>query len=401
MDVTFDTIKQASIEISDLVVKTQMRKIELPNKTEVYIKEENLQTTGSFKVRGAYFKINNLTQEQRDKGVIAASAGNHAQGVAIAARDAGIKATIVMPSFAPLRKITSTKRLGAEIILVDGGFDDAMSHAKKLAKDNDMTFIHAYDDPYIISGQGTIGLEILNEHPDIDTIIVPIGGGGMIAGIALAVKNINKDVKVIGVEPVAAASMQNSLKLGLPTMLEKTKTLADGVAVGIPGHLAFDICKEHLDDIMDVTEDEIAGAILYLMEEGKMVVEGAGAVAFAAILAGKIDTKNNKVAVVVSGSNIDVSLLARIIDQGLIKNGRKTTISTIVPDRPGNLAHVVSTVSKMGGNILEIQHERSQLDIEIGQVRININFESRNHDHIKEIIVELEKIGHTVIEING
>jgi threonine dehydratase len=306
-----------------------------------------------------------------------------------------------MPSFAPLRKITQTKRLGAEVILVNGGFDDAMAHAKKVAKENDMTFIHAFDDPYIIAGQGTIGLEILREHPDIDTIVVPIGGGGMIAGIALAAKHINKDIKVIGVEPVRAASMQNSLTLGLPTMLEKIVTIADGVAVGMPGNLAFDVCKKYLDDIIVVTEDEIAGAILYLMEEGKMVVEGAGAVAFAAILAGKIQTENKKVATVVSGGNIDVSMLARIIDQGLIKHGRKTTISTIVPDRPGNLSHVVSTVSKLGGNILEIQHERSQLDIEIDQVRINIKFESRDHDHIKEIIAELDKIGHSVKEING
>lgn len=365
---------------------------------QIYLKPENLQHTGSFKLRGAYFKISQLTPEEKAKGVIACSAGNHAQGVALGASRNGIKALICLPAGAPLSKIEATKALGAEVCLVDGVYDDAYNKALELRDKEGYTFVHPFDDPLVMAGQGTIGLEILEEMPDVEAIIVPIGGGGLIGGLAFAVKTLRPDIKVYGVQAAGAPSMFKSIADGKRERLASVSTIADGIAVKEPGTLTFEACKKYVDEIVTVTEDEIAAAILTLIEKQKLVAEGAGAVAVAAAMFHKLPIKGKKVVCLVSGGNIDVTILNRVITRGLAKSGRICTITLDLNDKPGQLSGVCDVIGKHGGNILSVSHGRITDKSGINNCELRVEMETRNHAHISEIHDALRDAGFTIID---
>lgn len=361
---------------------------------EIFIKAENLQRSGSFKVRGAYNRMLRLTDEERARGVICASAGNHAQGVALSARQLGIHACVVMPNGAPISKLEATRSYGAEVIQYGDSFNMALDKAELLQKQSGMVFIHAFDDPYIIAGQGTVGLEIISDKPDIKTIIVPVGGGGLAAGVALAVKEKNPDVKVVGVEPENAASMAESFRKGMPVKLDKCGTIADGVAVKQPGQLTFDICRRYLDDIITVSEEEIATTILVMLERMKMVVEGAGAVAMAALIGQRAFA--GPVAAIISGGNIDVNILERVIEKGLINSGRHVRLVTSVTDKPGNLSKLLDLLAELEVNVLSVVHDRFSSKLSIGQAAVNIEIETRNIEHVERVKQVLADSGYIV-----
>ncbi|MCM1450285.1 MAG: threonine ammonia-lyase [Clostridiales bacterium] len=363
---------------------------------QVYLKPENLQHTGSFKLRGAYFKISQLSPEEKAKGVIACSAGNHAQGVALGAARNGIKALICLPAGAPLSKIEATKALGAEVCLVDGVYDDAYNKALELRDKEGYTFVHPFDDPLVIAGQGTIGLEILEEMPDIDAVVVPVGGGGLISGVAFTLKTLRPDIKVYGVQAAGAPSMEKSLEDGKRIRLDSVATVADGIAVKEPGTLTFDACQRYVDEIVTVTEDEIAAAILALIEKQKIVAEGAGAVSVAAAMFNKIPIKGKKVVCIVSGGNIDVSILNRVINRGLIKSGRVCNLSLDLNDKPGQLSAVCDIIGKHGGNIITVTHARTNTK-GINDCMLHVEMETRNNDHVKEIRDALDKAGFQIL----
>ncbi|MCD8035807.1 MAG: threonine ammonia-lyase, partial [Clostridiales bacterium] len=365
----------------------------------IYIKNENLQLTGSFKLRGAYNKIHSLSDEEKAKGIIACSAGNHAQGVALSASMNGIKSIICMPEGAPIAKIEATKAYGAEVVLVPGVYDDASAKAVELTKEHGYTFAHPFNDEYVIAGQGTIGLEILEQLADVDTIVVPIGGGGLISGIAYAVKSIKPKCKVIGVQATGAPSMYVSMRNGEPTELSSVSTIADGIAVKKPGDLTYEICSKYVDEVVTVTEDEIASAILMLMENQKTVAEGAGAVSVAAVMFGKVDTENKKTVCVVSGGNIDVTMLSRIITRGLSKSGRMCEITTKVIDKPGQLISLLNVVSKSGANIIRVNHSREAKHSDITTCVVTMVLETRNLDHVNEIEAALRAKGYELISM--
>lgn len=358
---------------------------------ELYLKPENLQRTGSFKVRGAYYKISQLPEEEKKKGVIACSAGNHAQGVALASKKFGIKAKICMPNGAPISKVEATKGYGAEVILVPGVYDDAHAEAERLQKKYGYTFIHPFDDDDVIAGQGTIGLEILNQLGDVDIIVVPVGGGGLVAGIAYAVKALNPRIKVYGVQSTGAPSMLNSLHDGSRETLPSVSTIADGIAVKCPGSITFDLCSKYVDDIVSVTDDQVSTAILTLIEKQKMIAEGAGAVSLAAVMFNKIpDYKGKKVCCIVSGGNIDVTILSRVINRGLLTSGRCCNITVELVDRPGRLVEILSIVAKCGANVTGVLHERSDEGSDINGCYVTVDIETRNFAHINEIKDELK-----------
>jgi len=358
---------------------------------KVWLKLENLQRTGSFKLRGAYNKVASLTQEERDKGVIAASAGNHAQGVALAASVYGCQSTICMPKHAPLSKIAATRSYGANVVLFGDFFDEAAAKANELAEKNGYTFVHPFNDPLVIAGQGTIALEIIDQLPDVDAIVVPIGGGGLIAGIAAAAKSVNPKIKIIGVQTENMPSMQTSINQGKILTVEGKASLADGITVKTPGDLTFELVKKYVDDIVTVYETEIAEAILWLIERVKTVAEGAGAVPVAALMNGKITgLRNKKVAAMVSGGNIDVNQMTRIINGGLLKSWRKAYFNTVIPDRPGELVRLLSIVSESGANILSVTHERSQHGIEIGYTAVSLELETINEKHVERLMKQLK-----------
>lgn len=364
---------------------------------EIYLKPENLQYTGSFKLRGAYYKISQLTDEEKARGVIACSAGNHAQGVAYGATSNGIKSLICLPAGAPISKIEATKRLGAEVCLVPGVYDDAYQKALDLQKEHGYTFIHPFDDPLVIAGQGTIALEILDEMPDVDAVIVPIGGGGLIAGMAFTLKQLNPSIKVYGVQAAGAPSMVESIGQGSRIRLDNVSTIADGIAVKEPGVNTFDLCSRYVDEIVTVTEDEIAAAILALIEQQKLVAEGAGAVAVAAAMFNKLPVKGKKVVCVVSGGNIDVTNLNRVINRGLVKSGRNTTLRIDLSDRPGQLSGLCSIIGRTGANIISVIHERNLADMPINSCVVSVEIETRNTDHVKQLRSELTDAGFTVL----
>lgn len=351
----------------------------------IYIKSENLQLTGSFKLRGAYYKIHCLTPEEKAKGVIACSAGNHAQGVALSASMSNIKSIICMPAGAPIAKVEATKKYGAEVVLVPGVYDDAYAKAVELTEQNGYTFAHPFNDERVIAGQGTIGLEILEQLSDVDTVVVPIGGGGLISGVAYAIKSIKPECKVIGVQAAGAASMYVSRKNGAPTELSSVSTIADGIAVKKPGDLTFELCSKYVDDIVTVSEDEIASAILKLMECQKTVSEGAGAVSVAAVMFGKVPTEGKKTVCVVSGGNIDVTMLSRIITKGLSKSGRMCEITTKVMDKPGQLISLLQVVSDTGANIIRVNHSREAKLSDVTNCVVTMVLETRDPEHVKEI----------------
>jgi len=363
---------------------------------EVYLKPENLQRTGAFKLRGAYYKISQLTEEERARGVIACSAGNHAQGVAMAATHNGIKSLICLPAGAPLSKIEATKRLGAEVCLVPGVYDDAYQRTIELQKEHGYTLVHPFDDPKVIAGQGTIGLEILDEMPDVNTVIVPIGGGGLIAGVAFAMKTLRPDVKVYGVQAQGAPSMAESLREHHRVHLDAVSTIADGIAVKEPGTLTYDLCEKYVDGIVTVSEDEIAAAILTLIEQQKLVAEGAGAVSVAAAMFGKVPLEGKTVCLV-SGGNIDVTSLNRVITRGLVKSGRNCSITVALGDTPGTLSKVCAIIGEQGGNILSVTHERNVPDRPIHSALLHLELETRNHDHINAIRQSISEAGFQIV----
>ena len=370
----------------------------LSDKCQVYLKPENLQATGSFKLRGAYYKISQLSEEERAKGVIACSAGNHAQGVALGATHNGIKSLICLPAGAPISKIEATKNFGAEVCLVPGTYDDAYAKALELQKEHGYTFVHPFDDPLVIAGQGTIGLEIIEEMSDIDAIVVPVGGGGLIAGLAFAVKTIRPDIKVYGVQAEGAPSMAESIARNERIMLESVNTIADGIKVKQPGVNTLEMCKQYVDGIVTVSDDEISAAILALMEKQKLVAEGAGATSVAAVMFDKLPVDGKKVVCVVSGGNIDVTILNRVITRGLMMGGRVATLALELDDKPGQLAHVCDTIGRLGANILAVVHERAKASDAINRCMLHVELETRDHDHIDKIRQGLTDEGYTLVD---
>ncbi len=364
---------------------------------KIYLKCENLQNTGSFKLRGAYYKISQLTDEEKSRGVIACSAGNHAQGVALGATRNGIKSIICLPAGAPLSKVEATKGYGAEVCLVPGVYDDAYAKAVELRDANGYTFVHPFDDEKVIAGQGTIGLEIIEDMPDVEAVIVPIGGGGLISGVAFAVKQLRPDVKVYGVQSEGAPSMYNSIKEGKRIHLDSVKTIADGIAVKEPGENTFNLISQYVDEVVTVSEDEIAAAILALMEQKKLVSEGAGAVSVAAAMFNKVPVKGKNVVCVVSGGNIDVTAHNRAVRRGLVKAGRDCAITLDLQDKPGQLAGVLNVVSEHGGNVLSIVHERNSENTDVNGCMLHLELETRNHEHIRDIKDALKKAGFTIV----
>lgn len=397
--VTLDKVYQAAFVLKDVARKTDLiYSKKLAPDYELYLKTENLQVTGSFKLRGAYYKISQLTDEQKKAGIIACSAGNHAQGVALAATRMGIKSVVCMPDGAPISKIEATKALGAEVRLVPGTYDDASAEAQRLQKETGATFIHPFDDDEVISGQGTIGLEILDQLKDAQAVVVPIGGGGLISGIAYVIKQLRPDVKVYGVQAERAAGMVKSREQGEPITLDSVSTFADGIAVKHPGSTTFELIEKYVDDIVTVTEDEIATAILALIERQKLIAEGAGAVSVAAAMFGKLPIKGKKTVCVVSGGNIDVNILSRVITRGLVSTGRKTNLLIALEDKPGQLVGVSTIISSYGGNVVSVHHERSDANMAISSCFLKIGLETRDFEQIEDIKTALKKAGFQIIE---
>lgn len=379
-------IYKASEVLKSVVNKTPLIYAPKINKeAQIYLKPENLQFTGSFKLRGAYYKISQLTDEEKSRGVIACSAGNHAQGVAFGATRNGIKSLICLPAGAPISKVEATKGYGAEVCLVPGVYDDAYQMALKLRDEMGYTMVHPFDDEKVIAGQGTIGLEILEEQPDIEAVIVPIGGGGLASGIALAVKSINPRIKVYGVQASGAASMFTSLKENQIIHLPNVSTIADGIAVKEPGVNTFELCRKYIDDVVTVSDDEVAAAILTLIEQHKLIAEGAGAVAVAAAMFNKISIKGKKTVCIVSGGNVDVTILSRIINRGLTKSGRNCILTVELQDKPGQLSGVCNVIAELGGNIISVIHERTNASVNINGCSLRIEMETRNSEHIEII----------------
>ena len=366
---------------------------------QLHVKLENLQRTGSFKDRGSLNRLLHLDEEERRRGVVTVSAGNHAQAVAWHGGRLGIPVTVVMPETAPLIKVSNTRRYGATVIQRGTVLDDAAEEARRLMGEKGLVLIHPFDDPRVIAGQGTIGLEIVEQCPNVDTVVVPVGGGGLASGIALAVKSLKPGVRVIGVEAAAAASARASRDAGRIVRLSSAETLADGIATKRIGEHTFRMLEELVDDLVVVSEEEIASAILLLLEREKTVAEGAGAVPLAALIARRVPTKpGNHVVMVLSGGNIDVNMISRIIDRGLVADGRLARLVVKVPDRPGSLALLTRSVADQGGNVLEIYHRRAFADISVGDVEIVMHIETRGREHVEEIISALESHGHVVEE---
>ena len=397
--VTLDKIYHAAHVLKSVVRHTDLIKAPAINPTaDIYLKPENLQVTGSFKVRGSGYMISQLSDEEKTKGVIACSAGNHAQGVALAATKYGIKSVICLPDGAPISKVEATKGYGAEVVMVEGVYDDAYAEAIRLRDEQGYTFIHPFDAENVIAGQGTIGLEILNEMPDVDAIIVPIGGGGLISGVALAAKKLNPDVKVYGVQAAGAPSMFNSIKDGKIERLDSVSTIADGIAVKEPGENTFNYVRDYVDEIVTVTEDEIATAILTLIEQHKMIAEGAGAVSVAAAMFDKVPVQGKKVVCIVSGGNIDVTILSRVIKRGLSRSGRNHSLLVELVDKPGQLKGVSNIIADKGGNVISVHHERAGEGSDINGCFLRIVLETRNFEHIKEITDALTEAGYKLIQ---
>ena len=391
---TIDNVYAASKVLKNVIRKTDV--IHAPKLCEgldLYLKTENLQVTGSFKVRGAYYKMTKLSKEEKQRGVVACSAGNHAQGVALAAQKNGIKSVICLPDGAPISKVEATKSYGAEVCLVEGVYDDAYQKALQLRDEMGYTFIHPFNDEDVIAGQGTIGLELMEQIPELDAVLVPVGGGGLISGIAYTLKTLNPKVKVYGVEAAGAPSMKNALGKGQVESLSEVSTIADGIAVKTPGELTYELCKKYVDEIVTVTDDEISAAILALMERHKLVTEGAGAVPVAAAMFNKVDLKGKKAVCVLSGGNIDVTILSRVISRGLLMSGRSCQLMIELVDKPGQLMRVASTIASLGGNVTSVRHERSNEGSDVNGCYLRIILETRNFQHIEDIKNGLKDAG--------
>lgn len=396
--VTLDKIYHAAYLLKDVVRKTDL--IEAPNLTDrchLYLKTENLQVTGSFKVRGAFYKISQLSEEEKARGIIACSAGNHAQGVALAASQNGIRSVVCMPDGAPIMKVENTKRLGAEVCLVKGTYDDAHDRAVELQQETGATFIHPYDDDAVIAGQGTIGLEILDQLEDVDAVIVPIGGGGLISGVAFAIKSLKPDCKVYGVQTEGAPSMFNSFRDDRLETLDAVSTFADGIAVKTPGETTFQMVEKYVDDIVTVSEDETAAAILALIEKQKLIAEGAGAVSVAAAMFGKLPLEGKKAVCLISGGNIDVNILNRVITRGLVMGGRNVNLMIALEDKPGQLQGVSEIISRCGGNVVSVHHDRADTSMAITSCFLKLGLETRDQAQIEEIRTALTQAGFRLV----
>ncbi len=398
-DVTFADIEAARTRIRDSVFCSPFAYTETLSKRagcKMWLKLENLQMTGSFKERGAANKLLKLTAAERARGVIAASAGNHAQGVAYHAQRLGIAATIVMPETTPLVKVSSTRSFGAHVVLYGAGYDDALGEARRLQVEAGNIFVHAFDDPDVIAGQGTIGLELLEQNPYLDAIVVAVGGGGLAAGIALAVKETNPKIKVYGVESLAFPSMQEALKAGHPVTIDPMRTIAEGIAVRRAGDKTLELVQRYVDAVVSVDEEEIAEAILMLLEREKTVAEGAGAAPLAALLHHRLPLVGKKVAVVVCGGNIDVTMISRIIERGLVKSGRMVRLLVKVHDVTGSLARLTQAVADVKANIVQIQHDRTFANTELNEAVVQLVLETRGFEHVAEVRAALQARGYEV-----
>ncbi|MCQ2147668.1 MAG: threonine ammonia-lyase [Bacteroidales bacterium] len=398
-ELTLNEIYRATHVLKPILRPTHL--IEAPSvrsDCKIFIKPENLQVTGSFKVRGATYMISQLSEEEKARGVIASSAGNHAQGVAMAAAANGIKSVICLPAGAPISKVEATRSYGAEICLVPGVYDDAYKKAIELRDEKGYSFVHPFDNPLVIAGQGTIGLEILDELPSVDAIIVPVGGGGLISGVAYAAKQINPNIKIYGVQAEGAPSMVRSIADGEITRLGSVSTIADGIAVKQPGDLTYELCRKYVDEIVTVSDDEVCAAILHLLEKYKIVAEGAGAVSVAAAMfCQKLNLEGKKVVCLVSGGNIDVTIFNRIINRGLQKRGRLCTLAVELMDRPGQLVIVSQIIANLGANVTAVLHERTNSEIDVNECVLRISMETRDSEHIRQIIGALEGEGFKIL----
>ena len=394
---SLDKIYHASFVLKQVIRNTHIVKAAaITDECEVYLKPENLQITGSFKVRGAGYKISQLSDEEKQRGVIACSAGNHAQGVALAATKYGIKSLICLPDGAPISKVEATKGYGAEVCMVPGVYDDAYNEALRLRDEKNYTFIHPFDDENVIAGQGTIGLEILDEMPDVDAVVAAIGGGGLLSGVAFAIKSLNPNIKVYGVQAEGAPSMYESLKQDEIVALDKVSTIADGIAVKSPGDITVDIINRLCDGVVTVSESEIANAILLLIERCKQVVEPSGATSLAAVLSGKIDVRDRRVVCVLSGGNIDVSFIQSIIERGLVARHRRIKFTAIIVDRPGSLVQLLQVIADAGGNILAVEHDKLRENLGPKETSVHISCEVGGEEHGRAVIDRLMEKGYAV-----
>lgn len=390
-----DIIKAQSV-LKSIVKKTPLERsksFSAMSGAEVYLKLENLQTTGSFKVRGAYYKISNLSKEETSRGVLCASAGNHAQGVAYAATQLGVKSTVFMPVFAPPLKVIATRAYGAEVILSGDTFDDAFKAAVEFGKKTGATFVHPFNDPYIIAGQGTVGLELFEQLTDVNDVLVPIGGGGLIAGIAIALKQMNPSIRIIGVEADGAQSMKVSIENGAPKVLNSVNTIADGIAVKSPGNLTFETTRNLVDELLVVNDAEIARTAYLLLQRAKILAEPAGVAAMAAVLFKKTNLNGRKVVPVISGGNINMSILEQILEKGVMDEGYRARIAVLIPDQAGMLKSIISILERMKANIHDIYHERSITSVPIGYVEVTITFNLQDTTQLPAILNELETRG--------
>ncbi|MCI6685594.1 MAG: threonine ammonia-lyase [Ruminococcus sp.] len=396
---TLDKIYKASHVLRSVIRKTDLIHAPLVNPdSEIYLKTENLQITGSFKVRGAYYMMSQLTEEEKARGVIACSAGNHAQGVALAAAKNHIKSLICLPDGAPISKVQATKSYGAEVCMVNGVYDDAYKKALELKEEKNYTFVHPFDNEDVIAGQGTIGLEILEQMPDVEAVIVPIGGGGLISGVAFAIKNLNPNIKVYGVQASGAPSMRNSIRDSKIECLDHVSTIADGIAVKEPGEHTFQYVSQYVDEIVTVTDDEISAAILALIERQKLIAEGAGAASVAAAMFNKVPIQGKKTVCLVSGGNIDVTILSRVIKRGLLMSGRTSMLNIELLDKPGQLKLVSEIIADMGGNVISIHHERANEGSDVNGCFLRITMETRDYNHIQQIRDALTKAGLKLVD---
>lgn len=393
-----DNFYRARYELGKVIRQTEVVHAPQVNpECEVYLKLECLQRTGSFKVRGACYKISQLSEEEKSHGVIACSAGNHAQGVALGATAHGIKSLICLPAGAPISKVEATKGYGADVCLVPGVYDDAYNKAIELRDEKGYTFVHPFDDENVIAGQGTIGLELIDQLDEFDAVVVPVGGGGLISGVAFALKSLNPRIKVYGVQAAGAASMVQSLHDNKREILDSVSTIADGICVKEPGELTFDICRKYVDDIVTVSEDEICAAILQLLEKEKVVAEGAGATSVAAVMFNKIPVKGKKVVCIVSGGNIDVTILNRVVRRGLAKSGRIAIINVELDDKPGMLVEVAKVIAREGANITSVHHDRNNYSEHVNACILRVICETRNDEHVQKILTALSNEGFKLV----
>jgi len=369
---------------------------------DIHPKLECFQRTGSFKIRGATNRIRTLSDEEQAAGVVTASAGNHAQGVALAATRSGVDSKVVMPETAPISKVKATKSYGAEVVLHGADYDDAQAHAHELEDSEGRTYVHAFDDEYVMAGQGTLGLEIVEDCPDVDTVIVPIGGGGLISGVATAVKGRNPDTRVIGVQAEGASTVAQSLNKGEPQGVDHVDTIADGIAVRKVGERTFPVIEERVDEVVTVSDDEIATALVLMLERGKTLVEGAGATPLAAVLEGKFDYDDDETIVpALCGGNIDLNLLTTVIVRGLVDQGRYVKIRTVLKDRPGSLNDLLNVVADERANIYAIQHDRTNRDIAMNATEVELDLETRGPEHVDRLLARIQEEGFEVTVLNG